>query len=90
MVELRRRLAERVEELEAALARIKLLQDLLPICAYCKKVRDGQDYWQQVEAYLSAHAEVRFTHCICPGCMEDVVKPELERWAATRAGPRKE
>jgi DNA-binding response OmpR family regulator len=72
VVELRASLAGRVRELEAALARVKQLQRLLPICCYCKKVRGDQNYWQQVEAYLSEHADVQFSHGICPDCYEKV------------------
>ena len=72
VVELQASLAGRVRELEAALARVKQLQRLLPICCYCKKVRGDQNYWQQVEAYLSEHADVQFSHGICPDCYEKV------------------
>jgi hypothetical protein len=53
---------------------VKTLRGLLPICAYCKSVRDDKNYWLQVEEYLTAHAEVRFTHGICPECLSRVVK----------------
>jgi sigma-B regulation protein RsbU (phosphoserine phosphatase) len=72
VVELQASLAARVRELEAALARVKQLQRLLPICCYCKKVRGDEDYWQQVEAYLGEHADVQFSHGICPDCYEKV------------------
>ncbi|HLJ95259.1 MAG TPA: response regulator [Gemmataceae bacterium] len=78
IVELQKNLAERVRELENALARVKQLQGLLPICAYCKKIRDDHNYWQQVESYISSHSEAQFSHGICPDCHERVVKPELE------------
>jgi DNA-binding response OmpR family regulator len=78
IVELQKSLEERVRELESALAKVKQLQGLLPICAYCKKIRDDQNYWQQVESYISSHSEVQFSHGICPECHERVVKPELE------------
>jgi phosphoserine phosphatase RsbU/P len=70
-------LGDRVRELEAAMAQIEVLQGILPICSYCKKVRDDQDYWQQVESYISAHSEARFSHCICPDCFQEIVEPEL-------------
>jgi len=73
------RVADRVKELEAALARVKLLHGLLPICSYCKKVRDDQNYWQQVESYIEGHSEAQFTHGICPECRTKYVEPELER-----------
>jgi DNA-binding response OmpR family regulator len=78
IVELQQTLTARVQELEAALARVKQLQGLLPICCYCKKVRGDENYWQQVEAYISAHSEVRFSHGICPDCYKAVVQGLLE------------
>ena len=79
VVELERRLADRVVELEEALHRVKLLQGLIPICAWCKKVRDDRNYWQQVEQYVSDHSEARFTHSICPDCRAKYVDPEIQR-----------
>ena len=78
LVELQKNLADRVRKLEGALAKVKQLHGLLPICAYCKKIRDDHNYWQQVEAYISSHSEAQFTHGICPDCHERLVKPELE------------
>ena len=66
---LQHRLADRVRELEEALGRVRHLQGLLPICCYCKKIRDDKNYWQQVEAYIGERAEVRFSHGICPDCL---------------------
>ncbi len=77
IVELQEALAVRVSELEEALSRVKLLQGLLPICAYCKRVRNDDDYWQQVESYVSEHSEARFSHGICPECFDQNVKPQL-------------
>lgn len=57
-----------IRELQAALSKVKTLSGLLPICAACKKVRDDQGYWQQIENYISAHSEADFTHGICPEC----------------------
>src|SRR5262249_50121163 len=68
VLDLQRSLAERVRELEAALAQVRQLRGLLPICCYCKKIRDDQNYWQQVEKYIGDHSEVRFSHGICPEC----------------------
>lgn len=78
VVQLYDQLQNRVQELESALAEIKQLQGILPICSYCKKVRDDQNYWQQVEKYIAAHSTARFSHGICPDCYESVVKPQLE------------
>lgn len=79
LLELQSTLADRVKELEDALARVKLLHGLLPICSYCKKVRDDRNYWQQVESYIEGHSEAQFTHGICPDCRAKYVQPELER-----------
>jgi PAS domain S-box-containing protein len=57
-----------INELKAALADIKTLSGLLPICASCKKIRDDNGYWQQVEGYIQKHSEARFTHGLCPDC----------------------
>lgn len=77
VVELQQRLAERVRELETALAHVKHLNGLLPICAYCKKIRNDQNYWQQVESYVAEHSDAQFSHGICPECYDSVVKTEL-------------
>jgi len=77
-VELQRSLAERVQQLEDALARVKQLQGLVPICSYCKKIRNDKNFWQQVDAYVSEHSEAQFSHGICPECYEKIVKPELD------------
>jgi sigma-B regulation protein RsbU (phosphoserine phosphatase) len=82
IVELQRGLAGQVRQLEDALSRVKQLQGLLPICSYCKNIRNDQDYWQRVEDYFVTHSEARFTHGICPSCYKDHVKPELERLRA--------
>ena len=57
-----------VEELQEALATVKSLSGLLPICAWCKKIRDDKGYWTQVEQYINDHSEAQFTHAICPDC----------------------
>ncbi len=79
MAELQKCVADRVLELERALSRVKQLQGLLPICSYCKKVRDDQNYWQQVDSYISKHSEVEFSHGICPGCYDSLVEPQLRQ-----------
>jgi PAS domain S-box-containing protein len=58
-----------IQELTDALAQVKTLTGLLPICAACKKIRDDNGYWQQVETYIQKHANVDFTHGICPDCV---------------------
>lgn len=67
---LQRDLAEKVTELERALANVKQLSGLLPICSYCKRIRDDRDYWQQLETYLGNHSEAEFSHGVCPECLE--------------------
>lgn len=57
-----------LEELREALARVKTLKGLVPICAWCKKIRDDTGYWQQLEAYLRDHSEAELSHGICPEC----------------------
>jgi phosphoserine phosphatase RsbU/P len=69
IVTLQRALAARVDELQQALSNVKRLSGLLPICAYCKKIRNGEDYWMQVERYLAEHSEAEFSHGICPDCL---------------------
>jgi AmiR/NasT family two-component response regulator len=69
--ELQERYVERdrlVQELQETLARVKVLSGLLPICASCKKIRDDQGYWNQIEAYLRDHSDVEFSHGLCPDC----------------------
>jgi len=78
IVTLQAALALRVRELEEAIGRVRTLQGLLPICSYCKRVRNDGDYWQQVESYVSDHSDARFSHGICPDCYESVVRPQLE------------
>lgn len=76
-----RNLTERkqlIEDLRHALGQVRQLQGILPICGYCKNIRDDGDYWQRVESYISKHSEAKFSHAICPDCYEAKVKPELE------------
>ena len=55
-----------------------MLSGLLPICGYCKKIRNDRDYWQQVEEYLSERSEVKFSHGICPECYQIHIQPQLD------------
>ena len=64
----------RTLELEKVLSEIKVLQGIIPICAYCKNIRDDQGYWNQVEKYVSDHTDAKFTHGICPDCFEKEMK----------------
>ncbi|MDX6614725.1 MAG: phosphoserine phosphatase RsbU/P [Blastocatellia bacterium] len=74
MLALQQTLAERVQQLEAALSQVKELQGILPICSYCKMIRDDQNYWQKVESYISDHTDVQFSHGICPDCYAVVLR----------------
>lgn len=62
-----------LREKEVALASVKQLQDMLPMCSYCQKVRDDDNYWQNVDAYIASHSELRFSHGICPDCMDGML-----------------
>jgi GAF domain-containing protein len=68
--QLERKVSERTAELEEALRKVRALKGLIPICASCKKVRDDQGYWSQVEEYISARSEADFTHGLCPDCLK--------------------
>ena len=57
-----------IKELQTALERVKTLSGMLPICASCKKIRDDQGYWNQIEVYIEKHSEAEFSHGICPEC----------------------
>ena len=83
---LQQKLAERVAELETALSNVKQLRGLLPICSYCKRIRGDDQYWQQVEGYISEHSDAQFSHGICPSCfatisaeLDDVIENDPRR-----------
>lgn len=67
-----------VRELQAALAEVTTLQQILPICSYCKHVRDDANYWQSVESYVARHTNTMFSHSICPTCYAREVEPQLK------------
>lgn len=69
---------------EQALAEVKALRGLLPICSYCKKVRNDENYWEQIESYICQHSDAQFSHSICPECRDGVVRDELARWRERR------
>ncbi|MCP4645422.1 MAG: GAF domain-containing protein [bacterium] len=68
-----------ITELREALANLKTLRGLLPICASCKKIRDDQGYWSQIEVYLHDHSEAEFSHSICPDCMKTMYPDQYRR-----------
>ncbi len=67
---LNKELKNKIEELEKASAEIKSLRGFIPICSNCKKIRDDDGYWEEVSSYISEHSEAKFTHGMCPDCME--------------------
>jgi PAS domain S-box-containing protein len=68
-----------VRELQAALAEVNTLREILPICSYCRKIRDDENYWHTVEDYISEHTASRFSHGICPSCLAKHAEPQLDR-----------
>jgi len=67
-----------ISQLQDALAEVKTLREFLPICSYCKKVRDDQNYWLKIENYISEHTSTKFSHGICPACYATEIEPKLE------------
>jgi CheY-like chemotaxis protein len=78
LIELQCKLADEVTKLEEALAQVKQLRGLLPMCSWCKKIRDDSNYWQQLETYVTEHSEAQFSHGICPACA-DLVRQDLKK-----------
>jgi len=74
-----------IQGLQEALAHVKMLQGLLPICANCKRIRDDQGYWHSVESYISEHSDATFTHGLCPDCARELY-PELFKDRDERVG----
>ena len=81
ILDLQTKLAAHVRELEEALGNVRRLNGLLPICSYCKAIRDDSDYWHRVEEYVTEHADVKFSHGICPKCLETAYK----EWGLTKS-----
>ena len=74
----RKSLQEEHRQLQQAFDEIRTLRGIVPICAYCKKIRDDEGYWNQVEQYVSAHTDAKFSHGICPACFENEMKEIAE------------
>ena len=68
-----------LQELQAALAEVKTLQEILPICSYCRKIRNDDNYWDTVEGYISQHTNSRFSHSICPDCYKNEIEPQFNK-----------
>jgi phosphoserine phosphatase RsbU/P len=82
VVEMQDALAAKVGELSRALAEIKTLRGIVPICASCKRIRDDQGYWSQVEVYVRDHTEAEFSHSMCPECMQKLYAEFCDHTAA--------
>jgi len=79
----RRKQAERereqmLQELQTALAEVQDLRKIIPICSYCRNVRDDENYWHTVETYISEHLNTRLSHGVCPACYDKVVRSQLD------------
>jgi hypothetical protein len=74
-----------VRQLQDALANIKTLRGLLPICSSCKKIRDDHGYWNQLETYIGAHSDAEFTHGLCPECAQKLYPDYYESKGAERS-----
>jgi hypothetical protein len=72
--------------------RVRQLEQLLPICSYCKKVRDDHNYWQQIENYIKDRTGSEFSHSVCPDCYQRIVMPDLKNVlaAAPKIAPKAE
>lgn len=79
---MRLRVAERILRYAT---QVQQLEAFLPICSYCKKVRDDHNYWQQIEAYINQRTGSEFSHSICPDCYSRIILPELERLKADQS-----
>jgi len=74
-----------VKELQDALANVKVLHGLLPICSYCKRIRGDDQYWTQVESYIAERSDAQFSHGICPPCANELER-EIEEHRNSRSG----
>ena len=71
---LQKALSKHIEDLSQALARVRQLEGIIPICMYCKKIRDDHNSWNQLEQYISDHSEATFSHGMCPKCEGEQMK----------------
>ncbi len=83
VLQLQEKLANRIKDLQDSLQHIKTLQGIMPICSYCKKIRDDQNYWEEVEEYVARHSDADFSHSVCPECYINHITPELEKFKKT-------
>lgn len=69
-----------VQELQAALAEVRTLEAILPICSYCRKIRDDDNHWRPLERYISQRTSTHFSHSVCPDCYANEVEPAMRRF----------
>jgi DNA-binding response OmpR family regulator len=81
---MRLRVAERILKYTTQLNR---LEEMMPMCSYCKKIRDDRNYWQQIESYINERTGTEISHSVCPECYDRVVVPELARLKASAPKP---
>jgi PAS domain S-box-containing protein len=67
-----------VQELQAALHEVRSLRAILPICSYCKRIRNDENDWETVDDYIAEHTNTRFSHSICPSCYKEEIEPQFE------------
>jgi CheY-like chemotaxis protein len=84
---MRLRVAERILQFAT---QVRTLEAFLPICSYCKKVREDSNYWTQIESYINTRTGTDFSHSVCPDCYQRVVLPELEKIKADAAQTKAE
>ena len=82
---MRLRVAERILRFAT---QVRQLEAFLPICGYCKKIRDDGNYWQKIESYINARTGTDFSHSVCPDCYQKVVLPELENLRASKTASK--
>ncbi len=88
VIELETALSQRVRELEEAQGHIKELQGILPICSHCRKIRNDEGFYQQVDVYFHEHSDLMFSHGLCPECRDELY-PQYARAMAKREAQRK-
>lgn len=82
----RRMTALKTAELETALASIRTLQEIIPVCMYCKQIRDDDGYWSQLDEYIRSHTDSEFSHGICPDCFREHYGDDLTNRVLDRLG----
>lgn len=85
LLSVRLRVAERILGLQQV---VRQLEGLLPVCSYCRRIREGDDAWSGLEEYLVSHAHASFSHSVCPECYARHVRPQLDRLGDRRASDR--